>query len=152
MKPTTYGAQITIEPALRWSPEDHEAMQRFRDFFWPPGHEDSGEALQRRAALAADTYLAGLVNVLRDLDDQVLHSVLTLSSVPNAFMKAFAALILLKESHMTPVMDDMARELLLTTPPEGLVASMEEFYEDVGDEVPDEYLDCVRMSHGLVRP
>lgn len=152
MNEKTFGAAITLLLPDEWPAEAHEAVQRFREFFWPPGAEDSDEALGRRAALAVDTGLHGVVNALHDLDDRVLFSVLALLGKPNAFLRSFAAIILLRETGLGETMDDMARHVLETTPPPGLVQSMTDYYADIDADIPDEILACVRTSHGLVRP
>lgn len=148
----TFNSAITLHLPDTCPSDVADAMQAFRDFLWPKGREDSKEALQRRAAFAHENFLDGAVNALRELDDSILYSVLSLLGAPNAFTRAFGALVLMLEAGLEPAIGDMARHVLESTDADDLVDTVQERYGAVTPYFVDEYTDCIRTSHSLVRP
>jgi len=81
-----------------WMDAEDAKMRRVRDFFWPPGDEDSEEALRRRRALGAATGLHDCVGMLQALDGRHLFAAMHFLTQDHPFHQMVGMVVAMRQS------------------------------------------------------
>jgi len=89
-----FGHELALDYGDGWTERHESAARAFRGFFWPPGQENRGVAIDRRVAYGHRTGIGSLIKAMGHMDDQCLLTTALWLQGHGAFHRAMAVALL----------------------------------------------------------